>query len=236
LGFRSSALLVAGFFITSLAAQADSIVIASGAGQLPGSAEDLTGTQVSEIQGSLGDGFANASMFALDILEPIDFSAITVSAGPFGIPDTELFLFDSSGNGIYFNDDISGSDTLSCLPSADIFNPCPAGSGGLGPLSAGIYYLAITRSFNGPLDALSNEIFTNAVSTDVVGPNPGVGPIAAWDGNGVASPNSDLVNYDILLTGTVATPEPDSVFLLGGALIALAALRRYFPSSLKRRF
>jgi hypothetical protein len=239
LHFRLCSHLACVFFITSIAAYGGTIVVASGAGELPGSAEDLTGTPVSEIQGSLSNSDPNdVSMFALDIVNPGDFSALTVNAGPFGIADTELFLFNSSGDGVYFNDDISGSNTLSCLPSADAFNPCPTGSGGLGPLSAGTYYLAITRSANGALDGLSNEIFTNVLSTDVVGPNSGVGAIAAWDGNAFTNPNSDMINYDIVLTGTsTSTPEPATGLLLSGALIGLAALRRYLlPSNLKRRF
>jgi hypothetical protein len=220
------AALSTGLFLTMTAAQAG-LIVASGAGSLPSTAQDLTGTYVTEIQGTLsGADSSDVNVFALDILDAGEFSAITVDAGPFGVPDTELFLFDSAGNGVYFNDDIDGSNTLSCLPSSDpLTNPCPATSGGLGPLTPGEYYLAITRSFNGPLDALFNEIFTNSSSTDVVGPNPGVGPVAGWDLNGVASPNFDLVNYDILLTGT--TPEPATWSMFGLAGVAMAAFGLY---------
>ena len=226
-------LVLAGLFVATVAAQAG-VIFASGAGPLPGSAENLTGSFVNEIIGSLSGTDSNdVSVFALNVGTASDFSAITVNAGPNGIPDTELFLFDSSGFGVYFNDDIDGANTLSCLPSSSLSNPCPAASGGLGPLAAGLYYLAITRSFNGPLDSLSNEIFTSFSSTDVVGPNVGAGAIAGWDGFGNASPNFDAINYDIVLTGT--TPEPATwTMLLGAAL--LFASGRYLPKIRKRLF
>jgi hypothetical protein len=231
--FGRYSLVLTGLFVTVIAAQAGPIIIASGAGPLPGSAEDLSGFQVGEIQGSLSGTDPNdVSVFALNILNAADFSAMTINAGPHGIPDTELFLFNSAGSGVYFNDDISGSDTLSCLPSSDAFNPCPSASGGLGPLADGLYYLAITRSFNGPVDNLFNEIFTNRLSTDVVGPNAGVGAIAGWDGTGNASPNFDSINYDIVLSGT-DTPEPATwTMVLGAALVFVGAC--YLPG--RKRF
>jgi hypothetical protein len=199
-------------------------VTASGAGPLLTSAENLSGTPVTEIQGSLSEDLTDVSLFEIDVVDPSQFSAMTVSAGPFGIPDTELFLFDSTGLGVYFNDDISGSDTLSCLPSADLANPCPTPASGLGPLAAGIYYLGITRSADGPLDALNNEIFSNVLSTDVVGPNTGVGALAGWDNGAFTQPDFDLVNYDILITGT--TPEPATWILSAGTLLAFGMFRR----------
>jgi hypothetical protein len=204
-------------------------ITASGAGPLLGSAEDLSGTYVTEIQGSLTTDPTSVSLFEIDILDPIDFSALTVDAGPFGIPDTELFLFDSTGAGVYFNDDISDSNTLSCLPSSDSANPCPTPAAGLGPESPGIYYLGIARSADGPLDASDNEIFTNVLSTDVVGPNGGVGPLAGYDNGAYTQPNYDLVDYDILITGT--TPEPATWTLAAGALLAAGLFRRKRLSS-----
>jgi MYXO-CTERM domain-containing protein len=199
-------------------------VTASGAGPLLPDAEDLSGTGVTEIQGSLSSDPTAVSLFEIDIMNPLDFSAFTVDAGPFEIPDTELFLFDSTGQGVYFNDDDSAGDTLSCLPSADLTNPCATDADGLGPQTAGIYYLAITRSADGPLDASDNEIFTNVLSTDVVGPNSGVGALAGWDDGAFTQPNFDLVNYDILLTGT--TPEPATWILAASALGIAGLLRR----------
>jgi hypothetical protein len=61
-------------------------------------------------------------MFKIDIANAEEFSAIVISS-PFGVTDTVFALFDSTGLGVYLNDDISGADTLSCLPST-VANPC----------------------------------------------------------------------------------------------------------------
>ncbi len=198
------------------------LITANNAGPLPATAEDLTGTYPTEIMGTIPDDSTSVSVFKIDILMPVDFSAFTIQL-PFGIPDPELFLFDSSGIGVYMNDDISGSNTQSCLPSDDASNPCPSSRNGTGPVSAGIYYLAITRSSNMPVDASNNELFAPLASTDVVGPVV-MNPVAGWDGNAFTTPDTDLVNYDITLTGTV--PEPATWLLTAGAALILMALRR----------
>ncbi len=209
-------------------------ITASGAGSLPGSAEDLTTVvNLSEIVGSIPDQLG-VNMFAIDITDAADFSAITIPAGPFGIPDTELFLFDSLGFGVYGNDDLSAINVLSCLPSADGSNPCSSSRpAGVGPTTDGVYYLAITRSANDPL-SVGGEIFSEILSTDVTGPDPTMGgpdPINDWDNDVFTNPNIDLVNYDILLTGTGpigTTPEPSTWALLAAALLFLLLRRTRF--------
>jgi hypothetical protein len=208
-------------------------VTALNPGALPGSAEDLTTVvNLSEIVGAIPDQLG-VDMFAIDITDAADFSAITNPAGPFGIPDTELFLFNSGGFGVYGNDDISGSDVLSCLPSAEVTNPCVSSRpAGVGPTTDGVYYLAITRSANDP-ESVGGNIFSEILSTDVTGPDPTMGgpdPINGWDDNVFTSPNFDLVNYDITLTGTgpVGTPEPASFALVGvGSLFVLLCRTRF---------
>ena len=210
--------LTVGIVFICFSAQAGTIV-ENGAGSLPATAQDLTGLFPTEILGTLdGTNSNDVNVFEIDILNPVDFSAITVDAGPHSVHDTELFLFDSAGFGVYFNDDIDFINTLSCLPSSDAGNPCPNPAGGLGPLTAGTYFLAITRSFNSPLDALGNSIFTNSSSADVVGPNAGAGAIASWDDSGNADPDFDSIHYDIQLAGT--TPEPATWTMLAGAGLA----------------
>lgn len=196
------------------------LITASGAGSMLATAEDLTGLYPTEIVGALSSDPNDASIFKISNLEPWNFSALTVYTGAFGIPDTVLSLFNSSGAGVYLNDDISGSNTMSCLPSASLSNPCPA-SGIV--LPGGIYYLAISRSANYPLDIYGNEIFNPPLSTDVVGPSS-TNPFGSWDGGSYTSPDTDLVNYQIDLTGTV--PEPATWLLTAGAVLALARLRR----------
>jgi len=213
--------------------QADTVV-ASGAGSLPGTAEDLTGVNVTEIQGSIPalPDELGVNMFEIDITDFTDFSAITTGPGAFGIPDTELFLFDASGMGVMANDDIDGGNTLSCLPSAGPGNPCESSlPAGVGPTSDGDYFLAITRSQQLPLDASFNEIFTIFNSTDVVGPNSGVGAVAGWDGGVFTNPDFDLVNYDILLTGSTPLPEPGTWVLISAGIVGIFLRRKQLARS-----
>lgn len=213
------------------------LITAGNPGALPGSAQDLTGLSPTEITGSIPDildPLLGVNMFAIDIVDFASFSALTVGS-PFGITDTELFLFDSTGRGVYANDDIDGGNTLSCLPS-QVDNPCSSSQPpGVGPTADGVYYLAITRSSNMPLSA-SGEIFTIFNSTDVVGPDTTMGgndPITGWDGGAFTSADSDLVDYDIVLTGTVpeTVPEPSTWPLVGVAAVLLV-LRRFGKSEL----
>ena len=198
-----------------------SLVTASGAGSTLATAEDLTGQYPSEIVGTLsGTDLNDVSMFKIFNRAALNFSAITVLPGAFGIPDTVLTLFNSTGVGIYLNDDISGANTLSCLPSAGIGNPCP--TSGMA-LAAGFYYLAISRSANYPVDASNHEIFIPGLSTDLVGPSS-TSPVAGWDGGAFTSPDFDLINFDIVLTGTV--PEPATWLLTAGAGLFFGLLRR----------
>jgi len=226
--FLSAVIAIA--LMSAASVQADTVV-ASGAGSLPGTAEDLTGMNVTEIQGSI-PGMPDelgVDMFKIDITDFANFSAITTGPGAFGIPDTVLFLFDASGFGVMANDDIDGGNTLSCLPAAGPSNPCESTlPSGVGPTSDGDYFLAITRSQQLPLDASLNEIFTIFNSTDVVGPNSGVGSVAGWDGGVFTNPDFDLTNYDILLTGTgpVTAPEPGTLALISAGIVGIFLRRK----------
>lgn len=214
--------LIGGLFLTllSTAPASAALIFASGAGSLPATAQDLSGQFPDEIVGTL-DFPDGVNMFRI-YLDASAFSAITVLPILQGVPDTELFLFDSSGAGVYMNDDQTFSDTQSCLPSL-IGNPCPSPRNGAGPVSSGFYYLAITRSANMPIDSMSNPLFAPLLSTDVAGPvSPN--PIADWDNGAFSSPDFDLVNYDIVLTGTI--PEPATGVLTAAAVFALGLFRK----------
>jgi hypothetical protein len=237
---RKIGLCVAAWLLAGIAlpVQADTVNVV-GAGALPGTAADLTGTNVTEITGTIPDTtdpLLGVEMFKLNITDFVDFSAVTNGLA-FGIPDTELLLFDSTGLGVYANDDIDGGNTLSCLPSEGGSNPCPASRpAGVGPTSDGTYYLAITRSSNLPT-SIDGEIFTILNSTDVVGPDLTMGgnsPITGWDGGAFTSPDTDLTGFDITLTGAgtevTATPEP-GVLLLVVAGLFLMVLRRRLTTS-----
>jgi hypothetical protein len=200
------------------------VIKASNAGPLPSSAQDLTGLFPSEIDGTLL--FPNGvSMFKLLIYYPLNFSADTTQIS-FGVPDTELFLFDANGLGVYANDDISASNTLSCLPSGGAGNPCLSARGAAGPVTSGVYYLAITRSANSPL-SVGGNIFTFLASTAVAGPDLTQGgghPITGWDNGVNTGPDFDLTQYKIVLSG--ATPEPVSWLLTASGLVLVFVRRR----------
>ena len=211
------------------------LVIASGAGSTLSGAQDLTGDNVSEIQGTLsGTDLNDASLFKIFITDAADFSAMTVFSNAFDIQDTVLSLFDSSGVGVYLNDDAdpaNPADTFSCLPSADAANPCANDRGGAGPVSDGVYYLAISRGANYPLDNMGNEIFAPLLSTDVVGPSSS-NPLDSWDGGAFTVTDFDLVDYDIVLTGGgVETPEPATLPVILGALLLGVFWRRRLAQS-----
>jgi hypothetical protein len=197
------------------------LIVASGAGPLPATAEDLTALFPTEIVGTLsGTDLNDVSMFKIFNMQPTNFSSLTVLVGAGGIPDTVLTLFDSTGVGIYLNDDISAANTMSCLPSAGVGNPCPTTGTALAP---GFYYLAISRAANYPVDGSSIEIFAPGSSTDLVGPSS-TSPVAGWDGGAFTTSNFDLISYDIILTGTV--PEPATWLLIAGAGLVFGLLRR----------
>lgn len=198
------------------------VIVANNAGSTLATAEDLTGLVPTEIIGALNGSNPNdVSIFKF--LAGANFSAMTVPVGAFGIPDTVLSLFNSNGVGIYLNDDISGGNTLSCLPSPGAGNPCPTTTAL--SLPVGVYYLAISESANYPIDQFGNEIFAPSQSTDLAGP-VSTNPLAGWDGNSFTSPDTDLTNYDIVLTGTTPEPGYQLITALGLAAVLVLAKRR----------
>jgi hypothetical protein len=198
------------------------VITASGAGGLPGTAEDLTG--VAGLSGIVGtiDSTLGVSMFEISIPYPSGFAAYTTPV-VHGATDTELMLFDVNGFGVMMNDDAGGNgagSTLSCLPSLSAGVPCLASRGSLGPLTPGNYYLAVTFSANLPLSN-SGEIFSPVQSTDVVGPDltqGGADPVTGWDGGFLAAPDFDNAAFDIVIQDT---PEPATGILIGIAGLAL---------------
>ncbi len=159
------------------------------------------GTTLEAITGSLSSS-TDADLFAINITVPGTFSASTVGGS---LVDTQLFLFNSIGSAVYFNDDASGTSTQSFLPGSSTFSPT----------TAGLYYLAITPFGLDPVNSISQLLFNTGNPTDVLGPAPGVsGPLAGFTGGG--SPGGA---YTISLTSaTTAVPEPSSVL----GLLALA--------------
>jgi hypothetical protein len=178
-------------------------------GDLPSTAQITGGLgSLDGITGQL-NSTTHADMYQIMITNPGSFSATTV--GTLGtINDTQLYLFDSTGHGVYANDDASGATRRSTLPAGSL----------LGPQAPGLYYLAISAFSRDPVGGPTNDlIFPSFPSTGVFGPTGlgGASPISGWKGTGV-----ETGTYAINLTGAgYAVPEPSSVALVSSGLVVL---------------
>ena len=168
------------------------------AGQLPGTAEITTGEGLLEFITGILENPTDVDMYAIFITGNEPFSATTV--GWTTDVNTQLTLFDSSGYGIYSNDDDATDGVQSTLPDRY--------------LEPGLYYLAIS---DWDWDPVSDEgfIFPSHypflhLRTEVEGPTGagGVSPIAGWDGLSTSGGGS----YTIALTGTTTPTVPISDF------------------------
>lgn len=172
------------------------------AGDLPGTAQSpiWIGSSLT-ITGTFSGTVGGPDMYLLPITSPGTFSA-TVTAGP----NTQVFLFTTSGLGIAFNDDASGP--LSALPMG---NPLYAA------LPPGHYLLAISASNADPSSA-PGMIFPDTPSGVFSATGPGGGSfITGW------STSSMTGTYSIHFTG-VSIPAPPGIGML--VLAGLARRRR----------
>lgn len=159
-------------------------------GELPAQAQVIDGEALTEITGTL-EGDDDVDLYAFCLEGNGTFSA-AVRAGEF--EETELFLFDAAGRGVYFSDDLSDSDYRSSLPAN---HP-------LTPTEPGVYYLAISSFNNDPLSS-SGEIFPNEPYTEVHGPTGpgGSDPVSSWSAVGDELGGA----YAIEITGTTLCPR-----------------------------
>jgi hypothetical protein len=160
------------------------------AGDLPATAQDLTGAGVDTISGTIADA-SDIDMYRVCVDGGGSFSASSVGGTAV---DTQLFLFDASGRGVYANDDQVEGVAQSLLPAGHE----------LTPRAHGEYYLAVGAYNLDPLGA-DEPIF--GLGTGVVGP-VGLGggePVSGWGGR-AGGPGP----YTLTLTGSQCTPPPDT--------------------------
>jgi len=168
------------------------------AGDLPETAQNIVGNGPLEFIVGYLDSPTDVDMYVIFITGGGGFSATTV--GWTSDVDTQLTLFDSTGTGIYSNDDFAAGNLQSTLPAFNM----------LTPTVPGIYYLAISDWDYDPV-SFEGYIFPHPSSigsdTDVNGPTGpgGALPITAWEGISTIGGGS----YTIALTGSAAIePAP----------------------------
>jgi hypothetical protein len=160
------------------------------AGDLPATAQDLTGAGVDTINGSVAEA-ADIDMYRVCVGGGGSFSVSSVGGTSV---DTQLFLFDSSGRGVYANDDQMEGVVQSLLPAGHA----------LTPQAQGEYYLAVGAYNLDPLGA-DEPIFDPGAG--VVGPTGSGGgePVSGWGGRADGSGP-----YTLTLTGAQCAPPPDT--------------------------
>ena len=195
------------------------------AGQTLGGAQTTgptSGQTLNTIFGTIGNG-GDADMFIITLTAPTTFSATTTFGG-LTLLDTALFLFNSSGQAIYTNDDASGTSVQSTLPSGSSFTMS---------LAAGVYYLGISLSGNEAVNLNGQLLFaayTNGDPTSVRGRAAGLNPNTHANFNGLTSfAESGAYRIDLTATATAnAIPEPSTaaLCLAGAAGVAVFVRRR----------
>jgi hypothetical protein len=187
---RSAATAAIAAIFLGLAPSAFAVSETGDAGSMPSTAQDLGSGAVTQILGTFTDG-ADVDVYRVCLSDGASFSASTVDQTSL---DTQMFLFDSQGFGVYANDDAATLVHASRLPANHRFSPSAGGE----------YYLALS-SFNNDPRSDAGEIFPDGfmpnLYPDSVVNAVGVGggePIGFWSGP-TRGPAGD---YGIDLTGT----------------------------------
>jgi len=157
------------------------------AGELPETAQPTGDTECQAILPRIrGELSANdTDLYIIFIHNHTIFHATTVS-GSTG--DTQLWLFDASGNGVTFNDNAGGLQ--STLTHLFVLQP-------------GIYYLAVTLYNRNPIDCLDMELWADEPRNAEREPDgAGTGRVAGWNGS------TGSATYIIELAGVCTTSAP----------------------------
>jgi hypothetical protein len=176
------------------------------AGDLRASAKDLGAGAVTSIEGGFTDA-SDADLYRICLADGASFSATSVAyaANSVGVQpvtlDTQMFLFDSQGYGVYANDDWNGSRG-SKLPAQHRFSPRAGGE----------YFLAISEYNRDPQSAqgeIFQDDFSRLMFPDGVLYANGFGaaePLSSWNGRAPGAPGT----YTITVTGTAPCAPPDT--------------------------
>ncbi|HEY9880166.1 MAG TPA: hypothetical protein V6D29_17050 [Leptolyngbyaceae cyanobacterium] len=199
-------MLVAASYSTQ--AQAVTFTEVDDAGESLGTAQVIPDSPslLESISGILSGFDDPADLFRIFLTDGQSFSASTVGGSDF---DTRLYLFDSQGLGVYFNDDASVDTMQSTLPANTAFTPT----------QPGFYYLGIALPEYAPVSAKGDSIFPSLsdfpidvpiedILTGVYGAtgSGGSDPFNGFDGAIL----SDGGGYTVKLTGAQAAPSPST--------------------------
>jgi hypothetical protein len=179
--------------MTSPASAQNPVTENGDAGSLPSTAQVIS-EPVDEITGTLAT-LDQEDLYRLCLAGGQTFSATTDGSD---IADTQLFLFDATGHGVFANDDNATS----------LQSTLPAGIS-LTPTTGGIYYLGVS-SFDADPVSTAGPIFDDFVLIDgvkyqVPSPPGGDEPVSDWTFFGTYTGG-----YRVQLTGTTSGCLPTS--------------------------
>ena len=165
------------------------------AGDLPASAQILTGVgDITTISGTIQSP-TDVDMYQIFVTGA---SPLLLQAATWSTIDSQIFLFNAAGFAVLGNDDLG--TTLDASITASV--------------PSGLYYVAISSWDRDPVNAANQEIFTDAGGV-LQTPINGGGPVMGYSGVGT------IGTYTIHTRGIGVIPEPQTWALVGAGLVAM---------------
>lgn len=152
---------LAGCALSALASMALAVPVSEvgDAGDLPATAQVLTGlATITSISGTIQSA-SDVDMFQFTLASPATLSFMVAAASTI---DSQLFLFNAAGAGLWANDDMGTSLDAQITAS----------------LASGIYYLAISSWDRHPVNAANLPIFGD--TSGVLLPPINAGAVTGW--------------------------------------------------------